>query len=143
MDPSRELLDRYVERYNAGDLDACIDLYAEDAVQRMHDGVFEGPDAIRDRLARDLDAFPDANYVVDSFVDEGDRFADEWTFTGTNTGPFRLPDGTEVPATGNRVEIKGMELVELRDGKIVVDNLYYDFMASLVQLGLVPQGAAA
>ena len=115
-----------MERYNAGDLDACIDLYAEDAVQRMHDGVFEGRDAIRDRLARDLDAFPDANYVVDSFVDEGDRFADEWTFTGTNTGPFRLPDGTEVPATGNRVEIKGMELVELRDGKIVVDNLYYD-----------------
>ena len=36
-----------------------------------------------------------------------------------------------------------MELVELRDGKIEFDNLYYDFMASLVQLGLVPQGAAA
>jgi steroid delta-isomerase-like uncharacterized protein len=139
---SRDLLDRYVELYNAGDLDACIDLYAENAVQRMHDGIFEGLDAIRDRLARDLYAFPDANYVVDSFVDEGDTFADEWTFTGTNTGPFRLPDGTEVPATGKRVEIKGMELVEVHDGKIVVDNLYYDFMASLVQLGLVPQGAA-
>jgi len=143
MEASRELLDRYVELYNAGDLDACMDLYAEDAVQRMHDGIFEGLDGIRDRLARDLDAFPDAHYVVDSFLDEGDKFADEWTFTGTNTGPFRLPDGTEVPATGNRVEIKGMELVEVRDGKIVVDNLYYDFMASLVQLGLVPQGAAA
>jgi steroid delta-isomerase-like uncharacterized protein len=143
METNKELLDRYVERYNAGDLDACMVLYAGDAVQRMHDGTFEGVDAIRDRLARDLDAFADAKYVVDSFFAQGDRFADEWTFTGTNTGPLRLPDGTEVPATGRRVEIRGMEYVEVRDGKIVVDNLYYDFMAAVVQLGLVPQGAPA
>jgi steroid delta-isomerase-like uncharacterized protein len=143
MSANSDLLDYYVERYNGGDLDACMDLYAEDAVQRMHDGIFEGKDAIRERLARDLEAFEDAKYVVDSFVGEGDKFADEWTFTGTNTGPFRLPGGGNVPATGKPVEIKGMELVEVRDGKIVVDNLYYDFMAAVVQLGLAPQGAAA
>ena len=143
MEANRELLDRYVELYNAGDLDACMELYAEDAMQWMHDGLFAGVDAIRERLARDLAAFPDAKYVVESFVEDSDKFADEWTFTGTNTGPFRLPDGSEVPATGRPVEIKGMELVEVRDGKIVVDNLYYDFMAAVAQLGLVPAGAAA
>jgi steroid delta-isomerase-like uncharacterized protein len=140
---NRELLDRYVERYNAGDLDACMELYADDAMQRMHDGIFDGIDAIRERLARDLTAFPDAKYVVDSFVEDDETFADEWTFTGTNTGPFRLPDGSEVPATGRSVEIKGMELVEVRDGKITVDNLYYDFMAAVAELGLIPQGAPA
>ena len=143
MEAYRELLERYVELYNAGDLDACMELYAEDAMQWMHDGLFAGVDAIRERLARDLAAFPDAKYVVESFVENSDKFADEWTFTGTNTGPFRLPDGSEVPATGRPVEIKGMELVEVRDGKIVVDNLYYDFMAAVAQLGLVPAGAAA
>lgn len=143
MEANRELLERYVELYNAGDLDACMELYAEDAVQRMHDGIFEGVEAIRARLGRDLDAFPDAKYVVESFVEDRDRFADEWTFTGTNAGPLRLPDGAEIPATGKPVEIKGMELVEVRDGKIVVDNLYYDFMAAVAQLGLVPEGAAA
>jgi steroid delta-isomerase-like uncharacterized protein len=143
METNKELLDRYVELYNAGDLDACMELYAADAVQRMHDGVFQGSDAIRERLARDLTAFADAKYVVETFFAEGDKFGDEWTFTGTNTGPFRLPDGTEIPATGGRVEIKGMEYVEVRDGKIVVDNLYYDFMAAVAQLGLVPEGAAA
>ena len=101
MSANSDLLDIYVERYNEGDLDACVQLYAED----------------------------------------GERFADEWTFTGTNRGPFRLPDGSEIPATGKSVEIKGMELVEVRDGKIVVDNLYYDFMASVVQLGLVTKPA--
>ena len=143
MAAKRDLLERYVELYNVGDLDACMELYADDAVQLMHDGVFEGRTEIYERLARDLTAFPDARYTVASFVEQGDAFADEWTFTGTNTGPFRLPDGTEVPATGRPVELKGMELVEVRDGKIVVDNLYYDFMAALLQLGLVPAGAAA
>ena len=33
MSANKKLLDRYVERYNAGDLDAVMDLYAEDAVQ--------------------------------------------------------------------------------------------------------------
>jgi steroid delta-isomerase-like uncharacterized protein len=143
MNANLELLELYVERYNAGDLDTCMALYAPDASQRMHDGVFEGVEAIRARLARDLEAFEDAKYVVDSFFTAGGKFADEWTFTGTNTGPFRLPDATVVPPTGKSVEIKGMEYVEVRDGKIVVDNLYYDFMAAVVQLGLVPEGAAA
>jgi steroid delta-isomerase-like uncharacterized protein len=143
MSANSDLLDYYVERYNEGDLDACMELYAEDAVQRMHDGIFEGLDEIRERLARDLYAFPDAKYVVESFIGEGDKFADEWTFTGTNTGPLRLPDGSEAPPTGKPVEIKGMEFVEVRDGKIVVDNLYYDFLAAVAQLGLIPQGAAA
>ncbi len=143
MGTNRKLLERYVELYNAGDLDGCMELYAEDAVQMMPDGLFEGRSAIRERLARELAALPDVHFSFGSFVEQGDMFADEWTFVGTHTGPFRLPDGSEVPPTGRRVTITGMEFVQLRDGKIVIDNLYYDNLAVLVQLGLVPQGAAA
>jgi ketosteroid isomerase-like protein len=59
MSAQRDLLDHYVERYNAGDLEGVLDLYAEDAVQNMPDGSFEGKSAIRARLAQELDAFPD------------------------------------------------------------------------------------
>jgi steroid delta-isomerase-like uncharacterized protein len=141
MSANRELLDRYVERYNAGDLDAVMDLYAEDAVQIMRDGTFEGWSAVRERLAQELGGFTDLNHTVRSFVEQGDTFADEWTFAGTHTGPFRLPDGRELPPTGRRVEIEGMELVRVRDGKIVLNTLYYDNLASLAQLGLVPEAA--
>jgi predicted ester cyclase len=79
---------------------------------------------------------------VGSFVEQDNSFADEWTFAGTHTGPFQLPDGTQLPPTGKRLEIRGMELVQVRDGKIVIDNLYYDSMAILVRLGL-PQAATA
>ena len=142
---NRELLDRYVERYNAGDLDAVMDLYAEDAVQGMPDGMFEGKSAIRERLAQELDAIPDVTHTVVSFVEQGDAFADEWTFVGTHTGaPLTLPTGDLLPATGKRVEVRGMEIVRVNaDGKIVLNTLYYDNMAVAVQLGLIPEGVPA
>jgi len=135
----RSLLERYVELYNEGDLDGVMDLYADDAVQLMPDGVFEGRSAIHDRLAKELAAFSDLAHRFVSYVEAGDAFADEWVFVGTHTGPLVLPDGAELPPTGKRVEVKGMEFVGVRDGKIVVDNLYYDNLAVAAQLGLLPQ----
>ena len=143
MENYRKLLDRYVERYNAGDLDAVVDLYAEDAVQQMPDGTFKGRSAIRERLAKELDAFSDLAHRVVSYIEQGDAFADEWVFVGTHTGEMELPDGTKVPPTGKRVEMPGMELCVVRDGKLTVDNAYYDNVSVLVQLGLVPQPAPA
>ena len=139
MDKYRGLLDHYVERYNAGDLDGVMDLYAEESTQRMPDGTFEGRSAIRHRLAQEMTSFSDLAHRVVSYVEGGDAFADEWVFVGTHTGPVVLPDGTEVPATGTRIEIPGMEVVVLRDGKIVANNLYYDNLAVAAQLGLLPQ----
>ena len=145
MSANRDLLDRYVDRYNAGDLDAVIDLYADDAVQGMPDGIFEGREAIRERLAQELEAIPDVTHTVVSFIDQGDAFADEWTFVGTHTGgPLTLPNGDVLPATGKRVEVRGMEVVRVNaDGKIVLNTLYYDNMAVAVQLGLIPEAVPA
>ena len=141
MERFRGLLERYVELYNAGDLDGVMDLYAEDSSQLMPDGTFEGRSAIHDRLATELAAFSDIAHRYISYVEQGDAFADEFVFVGTHTGPILLPDGTEVPPTGKRVEVQGMELVRVRDGKIIVDNLYYDNLAVVAQLGVLPQGA--
>jgi steroid delta-isomerase-like uncharacterized protein len=143
MSANRRLLDRYVELYNAGDLDGVMDLYAEDAVQNMPDGTFEGRNTIRERLAQELNGFTEVNHTVRSFIEEGDAFADEWTFAGTHTRPFPLPDGTDLPPTGKRVEVAGMEFVQVRDGKVVINTLYYDNLAVAVQLGVVPEGATA
>jgi steroid delta-isomerase-like uncharacterized protein len=141
MERYRGLLDRYVELYNQGDLDGVMDLYAEDSVQLMPDGTFEGRSAIKARLAKELAAFTDLAHRYVSYVEEDDAFADEWVFVGTHTGPLTLPDGSELPATGKRVEMPGMEYVKVRDGKIVVDNLYYDNLAVAAQFGLLPQPA--
>jgi steroid delta-isomerase-like uncharacterized protein len=141
MDSDKSLLQRYVELYNARDLDGCVELFVDDAVQISPDGTCEGRSEIRERLARQLAACPDMRLSLGSVVERGDTFADEWAFAGTHTGPFLLPDGTELPPTGKRVEIKGMEFVQLRDGKIVNRHLYYDYLAVAAQFGLLPQPA--
>ena len=111
MSANKGTLDLYaVELYNAGDLDGVMDLYADDSVQGMPDGAFEGRAAIRERLAHELEGIPEVTHTVVSFIEQGDAFADEWTFVGTHTGPFTLPDGTELPPTGKRVEVTGMEV---------------------------------
>ena len=70
MSANRELLDRYVELYNAGDLDGVLDLYADDSVQGMPDGIFEGRSAIHRRLSEEFTAFTDIHHTVMSFVDD-------------------------------------------------------------------------
>jgi hypothetical protein len=142
MSANSELLDTYVELYNAGDLDGVMALYAEDATQLMPDGFFEGKEAIRERIARELGAC-EIDWKVESFVEQGDSFCDEWSFVATQTGPFPLPDGTELPPSGKQVALRGMEYVQMCDGLIVVDNLYYDNLSLMAQLGPAPQGVAA
>jgi ketosteroid isomerase-like protein len=142
MGTNRELLDRGAAVYNAGDLDGYVDLYTDDAVLVTPEGTFKGKREIRERFARELTALTDINFTVTSYVEGRDTFADEFTLSGTHTGPILLPDGTELPATGRRIEINCMEMVQVRDGHMVVDTLYYDNLGVLIQLGLIPQPAA-
>lgn len=143
MGSNRDLLGRAVDVYNAGDLDGYMELYADDAVLVTPEGTFKGKSEIRGRFARELTALSDVSFDVASYVEHGDSFADEFTFAGTHTGPLLLPDGTRLPPTGRRVVIKGMEMVQVRDGKMVIDNLYYDNLAVLIQLGVVLQPRTA
>jgi len=138
MRSHRSLLDRAVAVYNEGDLDGYVDLYTDDAVLTTPEGAYKGKGELRERFARELNALSDIRFDVLSYVEDDDSFADEFIFAGTHTGPLLMPDGTDLPATGRRVEIRGMEMVQVRAGRMTVDNLYYDNIALIAQLGLLP-----
>jgi ketosteroid isomerase-like protein len=138
MHTHRSLLERAVAVYNEGDLNGYVDLYTEDAVLTTPEGAIKGKNDLRERFARELNALSDIRFDVISYVEGGDMFADEFRLAGTHTGPLSMPDGTELPATGRHVEIRGMEMVQVRDGRMVADNLYYDNVAVFAQLGILP-----
>ena len=141
MSSLRDLAEQGFQLYNAGDVEGLVNLYTEDATLVTPWGTFEGRAAIHEAWRRDKAAFPDGTLTLDVLVEQGDTLADEWTIVGTHTGPLVMPDGTELPPTGKRIELKGMELVQLRGGKIAVHRLYWDNMAVAGQLGVLP-GAA-
>jgi predicted ester cyclase len=126
-----------IKLYNAGDLDGWANSYTEDAVLMTPDGAAQGRAAIREQWGHEKAAFPDRTVTEDVIIEQGDTIATEFTWVGTNTGPLVLPDGTELPPTGKRVETKGMELVRVRDGKVAVHHGYWDNVATARQLGLL------
>jgi len=141
MSGIRDLAGQRAQLYNAGDVEGLVNLYTEDATLVTPDGTFEGRAAIHEAFSRDMAAFPDHAVTRDVIVEQGDTLADEWAMLATHSGPLVMPDGTELPPTGARIEIKGMELVQHRDGKIAVHHMYYDNMAVAGQLGLLPEAA--
>ena len=123
MSSLRDLAEQGFQLYNAGDVEGLVNLYTEDATLVTPWGTFEGRAAIHEAWRRDKTAFPDGTLTLDGLVEQGDTLADEWTIVGTHTGPLVMPDGTELPPTGKRIEIKGMDLVQHRDGKIAVSGV--------------------
>lgn len=62
------------------------------------------------------EAFPDLKTVVDDLVVDVARqtVAVRWTCRGTNTRPF-----LGIGATGKLTELRGIEIIEFRNGKII------------------------
>jgi len=143
MSSITDAYERLVKLYNAGDLEGLVNSYTEDAVLVTPEGTAQGRAAIRERWASDKASFPDRTLTIELITERGDTVASEFTWIATNTGPLVQPDGTELPPTGRRIHAKGMELVQVRDGKIAMHRGYWDTMALAVQLGLVPGGATA
>jgi steroid delta-isomerase-like uncharacterized protein len=80
-----------------------------------------------------LSAFPDSQVTVDDMIAEGDRVATKKTFTGTHTG-----EGIGIPPTGNRVTIQYVDILRLRDGRIIEHWLSMDQLSFMQQLGVIP-----
>jgi predicted ester cyclase len=141
MGNTKDVYERLVRLYNAGDLESLVNSYTEDAILVTPDGTARGRAAIRKQWSRDRAAFPDRTLTIDVIVEQGDTIASEFTWAATNTGPLVQPDGTELSPTGKRIETKGMELVQVREGKVAAHRGYWDTTALAGQLGLL-SGAA-
>lgn len=78
-------------------------------------------------------AFPDSHWTIDDMIAEGDRVATKKTFTGTHTGDFG-----GIPASGNSVTLEYVDILRLRNGKIIEHWLCMDQLTFLQQLGAIP-----
>lgn len=120
---------------NARDLDRLTTFYdpaAEDDFVPI--GVLRGPSAIRGFFEELLAAVPDAALRVDRVTGSDDGAVVQWTLTGTFTGgPFQ-----GVRATGRSVDIRGVDVMVVRDGRLRHNTIYYDGLAFARQAGLLP-----
>lgn len=113
-----ETLQAVLDAFNRHDLDAIMSAFAEDAVLETPRGTdpagtrYVGKAAVRDGLAGRFSGIPDVHYGDDRHMVCGDRGVSEWLLTGTTTA-------------GERIEVRGCDLFEFRDGLIVRKDSYW------------------
>jgi steroid delta-isomerase-like uncharacterized protein len=116
--------------------------YADDAVIDVH-GVLAG--ATREELIAYFEelwgAFPDFRFEVLDLVATEDTAVAQWRITGTFAGPGTFQG---IAPTGARVDLRGVDVIRVRDGRIVRNDAYTDNLTVAEQLGLLPpQGSPA
>src|SRR5216684_1727349 len=102
------------EIFNQGKFQVADEIYAPDF---QNHGLSRSVDLKEDQgwVHAEKKAFPDLQLSVLDMVAEGDKVAVLWTFQGTHTG-----SGYEgLPPTGTRVEVRGITIWRIVDGRIV------------------------
>jgi steroid delta-isomerase-like uncharacterized protein len=128
------------EALNKKDLDAAMGLVAEDTVDDfVAIGLVPGQQAIRRFFDELLTAFPDFEIAVESIVGDEAHAVVQWHAAGSFTdGPFQ-----GVEPTGRHVEIRGVDVMEIADGSVRHNTIYYDGAAFARQIGMLPRAGSS
>jgi steroid delta-isomerase-like uncharacterized protein len=125
----------YFEAVANRDTGAMVEHWSEDGVNDLVPlGPLRGHGEITTFFRELFAAVPDLETAVTRVVAGEHQAAVEWRMTGHfSGGPFQGVD-----ATGRRIDMRGLDLLEIEDGKIVGNTAYYDGMAFARQIGLMP-----
>ena len=125
----------YFDAIAARDPHAIAQLWAADGVADVVPyGPLRGPGEVKLYFRALFAAFPDLETSVESVFTSEREAAVRWRMTAHFTGDAY--DGIE--PTGSRVELRGVHVLEIEDGKAVAASVYYDGMSFARQVGLVP-----
>jgi len=134
---AQALFASYMEILNEGNLALADDVIDSHFVMH-HCGLPEdlvGIEALKDFISNSLSPFPDFRMTIDDIIVKGDKVAWYWTAAATNTGPFG-----DLPPTGNKIELTGLGISRISNGKFAEEWFYYNVLGFYQQLGftLVP-----
>ncbi len=116
-----ELLKGFLEAFNRHDLDSIMDYFADDCVFYMPRGAkprgdrYVGKKEVRAGLAKRFEGIPDVHYGDDQHWVCGRLGVSEWTLTGTT-------------ASGQEIEVRGVDLLEFVDGKIIRKDSFWKIL---------------
>ena len=140
MSAPTDIANRYYRAINEGRWDLYDELFTADATLEAPGGLTgTGPGAM---LAFDQtwkNAAPDFTVTVLHQVATDGRVMSENAVSGTHTGPLVLPTG-ELPPTGKPFGSKYVGVLEIADGRITGQHIYFDRLVVVEQLGM-PVGA--
>ncbi|WP_345193680.1 ester cyclase [Algibacter agarivorans] len=91
-----------------------------------------GIENFKDYYNNFITGFSDVKFTIVDVFGQGDKLVKHWHYKGTHSGDF-----FGIPATGKTVDLKGVTLVKMKDGKIAQEQDFMDNMLFMQQLGIV------
>ena len=92
-----------------------------------------GIDSARAYYANYLTGFSGITFTVKDVFGMDNKLVKHWNFKGTHTGVF-----FGIPATNKKVDIDGVTLVRMENGRIAEEKDFLDNLEFMQQLGLIP-----
>lgn len=124
---------------NQGRFERMTDLVKEDFIELDPlPGQQQGREGLKAVLMQFRSGFPDIHWTVSEQIAEGDKVVTRFTWTGTHRDTF-----LGIPATGKRVEVKGVVIDRLEAGKMADSRILMDTLGMMQQLGVIPGPPAA
>jgi steroid delta-isomerase-like uncharacterized protein len=85
-----------------------------------------------------FDAVPDLHMEVEDVVVGGEPGSERVTVRWHITGTFSGKPYMGVEPTGRPIDLRGMDLIQIEDGRVAGNNVYYDQLAFARQIGMLP-----
>jgi steroid delta-isomerase-like uncharacterized protein len=133
--PLERLLDEWTSAWSSGDVPRLLALFSDDV--HYEDVTFgmavQGRAALRDFAATVAGAFAELRFEPRArFVSaDGTSGVIEWLWRGRQTKDF-----PGLPATNRPFQVRGVTIVEFRNGRIVRNSDYWDLATYSKQVGL-------
>jgi predicted ester cyclase len=125
---------KWVDGLNSGNVSVADEVFQSDCVIHINGNARRdlSLDNFKEMVSGLLVAFPDLHFTINDQFTSGEKVSTRWTAKGTNTGPFG-----EMQATGRGVEIEGLIIDYVVNGRVARRWELWDQMAMMQQLGLV------
>ena len=104
----------FYECWNQGKLDVLDEIMAPNHVHHLPDEDIHGIDAIKAGIRTMRIAFPDKTLTIDDEIAAQDKVVFRWTSRFTHLGDF-----FGMPPTGNHIEYSGIDIIRIKDDRIV------------------------
>ena len=126
-------LQKWVDSLNKGDVSAAEQAFNADCIIHINGNPQRdlSLNDFKQMVGALLGAFPDLHFTINDQFSSGDKVSTRWTANGTNTGSFG-----EMQPTGKAVQIEGMIIDYLTNGKVAKRWELWDQMGMMQQLGL-------
>ena len=133
----RRLLEEF---WNKGNLSLADELFAPN--YEHHDASTpdfgRGPESEKKRATLYRTAFPDVQLTIEDIIAEGETVMTRWSCRGTHKGDLR-----GIAPTGKQINISGVTIARLANGKFAEGWVNWDALGLMQQLGVVPELAKA